>query len=99
MKRTSRRQAHPTLAALSESQVYRDYERAFTRGTKLPLRLHEPEMMQVVRYARGQQNPFCALLAKSNQVCAQCYALQCKLEQEAKLQPKTLRCFAGLCET
>lgn len=87
------------LRALSESQMYRDYERAFTQGTQLPLRLHEPEMMEVVRYSKEQQNPFCALLAKSNQVCAQCYALQCKLEQEAKLEPKTLKCFAGLCET
>jgi AraC-like DNA-binding protein len=38
-------------------------------------------------------------MAKTNQSCAQCYALQCKLEQEAQLQPKTLKCFAGLCET
>jgi AraC-like DNA-binding protein/ligand-binding sensor protein len=87
------------LQALSESQMYRDYERAFTKGTGLPLRLHEPEMMQVVRFAKEQQNPFCALLAKTNQSCAKCYALQCKLEQEAKLEPKTLKCFAGLCET
>lgn len=87
------------LSALAESDIYRDYERAFAHGTNLPLRLHEPEMMQVVRYARGQQNPFCSLLAKSNQACAQCYALQCKLEQEAKLEPKTLKCFAGLCDT
>lgn len=96
---TSRHEGTALVSTLSESDIYRDYERAFTRGTKLPLRLHEPEMMQVVRYARGQQNPFCALLAKSNQVCAQCYALQCKLEKEAKLEPKTLKCFAGLCET
>jgi AraC-like DNA-binding protein/ligand-binding sensor protein len=87
------------LQALSVSQMYRDYERAFTKGTGLPLRLHEPEMMQVVRFAKEQQNPFCALMAKTNQSCAQCYALQCKLEQEAKLEPKTLKCFAGLCET
>jgi AraC-like DNA-binding protein/ligand-binding sensor protein len=85
--------------SLSRSQVYRDYERAFVKGTGLPLRLHEPEMMEVIRYAQRQENPFCALMAKTNQSCAQCYALQCKLEQEAKLEPKTLKCFAGLCET
>ena len=89
----------PLLDKLSESQMYRDYERAFTAGTGLPLRMRQPEMMQVVRFPRKQQNPFCALLAKSNQVCAQCYALQQKLEQEAQLEPKTLKCFAGLCET
>ena len=79
--------------------MYRDYERAFTAGTGLPLRMRQPEMMQVVRYPRDQQNPFWALLAKSNQVCAQRYALQQELDEEAQLEPKTLKCFAGLCET
>lgn len=84
---------------LSELQIYRDFERAFTRGTGLPLNLHAPEMLNVVKYARRQENPFCALMAKTNTSCAACYALQQKLEQEAHLQPKTLKCFAGLCET
>ncbi len=84
---------------LSESQIYRDFERAFTRGTGLPLNLHAPEMLSVIHYARRQENPFCALMAKTNTSCAACYALQQKLEGEAHLQPKTLKCFAGLCET
>lgn len=87
------------LRVLSESQIYRDYEQAFTRGTGLPLALHSPDMLHMVRYAHRQENPFCALMARTNQSCAQCYALQCKLEEEAKLAPKTLKCFAGLCET
>ncbi len=87
------------LSALSESQMYRDYADAFTRGTGLPLSLHAPEMMQVVHHDRRQENPFCALMAKANQSCAGCYALQCKLEKEAQIEPKTLKCFAGLCET
>ena len=87
------------LSALSESQMYRDYAQAFTRGTGLPLSLHAPESMQVVHHGGKQENPFCALMAKTNQTCAGCYALQCKLEQEAQLEPRTLKCFAGLCET
>lgn len=88
-----------TVEVLSESQVYRDYERAFIEGTGLPLRLHGPEMLSVIHYPKKQENPFCALLAKTNQSCAQCYALQRKLEEEAQFEPKTLKCFAGLCET
>jgi AraC-like DNA-binding protein/ligand-binding sensor protein len=91
--------ADPFLARLSKSQIYRDYDRAFTSGTGLQLALQAPDMLHLVRYARRQQNPFCAFMAQTNQSCAQCYALQCKLEQEAQLQPKTLKCFAGLCET
>ena len=76
-----------TLEALSESQMYRDYAEAFTRGTGLPLSLHAPEIMHVVQHSRKQENPFCALMAKTNQSCAGCYALQCKLEKEANLEP------------
>ena len=88
-----------TLEILSASQMYRDYERAFTRGTGLPLRLQGPDMLKLIRYAKKQENPFCALMAKSNESCAQCYTLQCKVEEAAQFQPKTLKCFAGLCET
>ena len=91
------------LEVLSESQVYRDYERAFTQGTGLPLRLQGPTLLNVGRYAKKQDNPFSALLSKSDESCAascaQCYALQCEIEAAAQLEPKTLKCFAGLCET
>ena len=87
------------LATLSNSRIYRDYEESFTRATGLPLALHAPEMLNVIRYARRDANPFCALLAKTNETCAACYALQQQLEKEAQLEPRTLKCFAGLCET
>ncbi len=91
------------LEALSASQMYRDYERAFTEGTGLPLRLQGPNLLHVVRYAKKQENPFCALMAKTDESCtpgsAQCYALQCRLEEEAHFVPRTLKSFTGLCET
>ena len=92
-----------SLDVLSNSQMYRDYERAFTTGTGLPLRLQGPDMLRVVRYAKKQENPFSALMAKTNRSCvpssAQCYALQCRLEKVAQFAPKTIKGFAGLCET
>lgn len=88
-----------TLEVLSASQVYRDYERAFTEGTGLPLRLQAPSLFKVVHYVKKQENPFCALMSRSDEGCAQCYALQCKVEEEAQYRPKTLKCFAGMCET
>jgi len=85
--------------ALSRSQIYLDYQRAFTRGTGLPLALHAPAMIRLARYAKQQENPFCALMAKTRTACAACYALQLKLEQETKLESTTLRCSAGMCES
>ncbi|MEO8353539.1 MAG: PocR ligand-binding domain-containing protein [Chthoniobacteraceae bacterium] len=87
-----------TLDVLSKSDVYRDYAQAFTQGTGLPIRLHGPDMLSVVHYSKKQGNPFCALMAKTNQSCAQCHGLQRQLEEEAQFEPKTLKCFAGLCE-
>ena len=90
---------HSSVSVLSASRMYQDYARAFTRGTGLPLNLHAPEVMRVINFDRKEENPFCALMAKTNQSCAACYGLQQKLEAEAQLAPKTLKCFAGLCET
>jgi AraC-like DNA-binding protein len=90
---------HPHLEALSRSAIYLDYERAFTAGTGLPLTLHGSDMIRLVPYPPGQQNPFCALLAQTTKVCANCYALQQRLAQEAGLEARTLKCFAGLCES
>ena len=92
-----------SLEVLSASRMYRDYALAFTQGTGLPLRLQGPHLLHVVRYARRQENPFSALMAKTDRSCtpssAQGYALQCRLEEEAQFHPKTLKGFAGLCET
>ncbi len=97
------RASQRALEILSASQMYRDYERAFTQGTGLPLRLQGPGLLRAVRYAKRQENPFCALMAASDRSCtpssAQGYALQCRLEEEAQFAPKTVKGFAGLCET
>ena len=84
---------------MAASKIYRDYEEAFSRGTKLPIALHQPEMLGIVEYPRGQGNPFCALMAGTNRICSDCYSLQQRLEKEAKIEAKTLKCFAGMCET
>lgn len=95
----SLRSKDPRVAGLSESQIYRDYERAFTGGTGLPLALHAPEMFRLVQYFSNQESPFCSLMGKTHKTCAACYALQQQLAREARMEVKTLKCFAGLCES
>jgi AraC-like DNA-binding protein len=87
------------LDALAKSKIYADYERAFTEATGLPLTLRAPDMIQIAHQGEGGQNSFCSLMAKSNQSCAACHAMQAQLEREAGLRPRTLKCFAGFCET
>jgi AraC-like DNA-binding protein len=38
-------------------------------------------------------------MAQTNQSCSACLQLQRKVEVEAQMEPKTLKCFAGLCDS
>ena len=67
--------------------------------TGLPLDLHAPEMFRLVRYPKRRTAPFCMLMAKTSTRCAACYTLLQELEQRAQFGAKTLKCFAGLCES
>lgn len=85
-------------AALSRSKVFKDYEKAFTQASGLPLTLREP-LVRKDAPPWPNHNSFCALMAGDNQACAACYELQRRLESEAQTKPTTLKCFAGLCES
>jgi AraC-like DNA-binding protein/ligand-binding sensor protein len=87
------------VAQLRRSEIYRDYERAFRDTTGLPLKLRPIESFDLPHHDDPNEAPFCALMAQSNKSCAACLQLQKKVEQEARLEPKTLKCFAGLCDS
>ncbi len=84
---------------LSASKVFQDYQSAFESATGLPLHLHERGGASGALALRPGGNTFCLLMAKSNQACAACFALQQKVEQQAGMDPRSLHCFAGLCES
>ena len=84
---------------LKSSAIFRDYEKAFRETTGLPINLRAVEAFDLPHAKDPKQNPFCALMAQSNQSCAACLQLQRKVEVEARLEPKTLKCFAGLCDS
>ncbi len=93
------KRSRAVVAQLKSSELYRDYERAFRETTGLPINLRPIEAFDLPHAKDPNQNPFCALMAKTNQSCAACLQLQRKVEQEARLEPKTLKCFAGLCDS
>jgi AraC-like DNA-binding protein/ligand-binding sensor protein len=87
------------VAQVKRSQIFRDYEQAFRETTGLPINLRPIEAFDLPHHGDPKENPFCSLLAHTNQSCAACLQLQKKVEEEARLSPKTLRCFAGLCDS
>lgn len=84
---------------LKRSRIFRDYEQAFRDTTGLPINLRALEAFDLPHHGDPNENAFCALMAKSNQSCAACLQLQRRVEEEARLEPKTLKCFAGLCDS
>ena len=84
---------------LSRSRLFQDYQSAFESATGLPMQLHEAGSAAGGLSSRPGGNAFCLLMAKSNQACASCFALQQKIEQQSGMEPRSLHCFAGLCES
>ena len=84
---------------LRTSQIYRDYEQAFRETTGLPISLQPVDGWGLPFANDPKQNPFCALMAGTNQSCAACLQHQASLKNHSGVEPSTLRCFAGLCDS
>ena len=88
-----------TLECIASSQIYKDYERAFSEATQLPLALRPVEVWRFALEGKKYQNPFCAILAKYNRSCAACLETQKKLEELPGAGARTVTCFARLCDS
>jgi AraC-like DNA-binding protein/ligand-binding sensor protein len=95
----SAQQSRTLVSQLRRSQMYRDYEQAFRETTGFPITLRPVEAFDLPHHGDPNEAPFCALMSKSNHSCAACLQLQRRVEEEARLEPKTLKCFAGLCDS
>ena len=84
---------------LSKSQIFRDYEVAFNEATRLPLALRPHEVWHHALQGKKHENPFCALMSKSNRSCAACLRVQQELIDGETEEVQTTTCFAGLSET
>jgi AraC-like DNA-binding protein len=84
---------------LQRSEIFRDYEKAFRETTGLPINLRPIEAFNLPHHGDPKENPFCSLMARTNQTCSACLQLQRKVEVQARMEPKTLKCFAGLCDS
>lgn len=93
------RQSRDLVQRLKESQIYRDYEKAYRETTGLPITLRAIEAFNLPHHGDPKESPFCTLMAQTNHTCAACLQLQKRVEEEAQFEPKTLKCFAGLCDS
>jgi AraC-like DNA-binding protein len=92
-------QSRAIVAQLKRSQIFRDYEQAFRETTGLPIALRPTEAFDLPHRGDPKESPFCVLMGKTNHSCAACLQLQRRVEEEAQIEPKTLKCFAGMCDS
>jgi len=87
------------IASLTRSEIFQDYERAYTEATGMPITLRPVKTWQLPFHGLHDENPFCAMIAETSRTCAACLQLQEKLTQDALHKPATKTCAYGLCET
>lgn len=87
------------IASLTRSEIFQDYQQAYTEATGMPMTLRPVQTWQLPFHGKANENPFCAVIAEKSRTCAACLQLQGKLTQAAMNKPATRTCAYGLCET
>jgi AraC-like DNA-binding protein/ligand-binding sensor protein len=87
------------IQSLGNSRIYKDYERAFSQTTGLPVSLRPVESWQLPHRGKRHENPLCAIMAQRSRSCASCLRLHHRLSESARNGPESLTCDLGLCDT
>jgi AraC-like DNA-binding protein/ligand-binding sensor protein len=87
------------IETLAQSKLYQDYEKAFNDATGLPLTLRGPDAWKLPHHGARKENPFCALMAQKSRSCAACLQVQQQLAEAAGLEPATVTCPVGMCDS
>lgn len=91
---------HKSLVeAVLQSQIYQDYERAFSEATGLAMTFQPIGSWQLPLYRRRNENEFCSIMAGKSRSCASCLQTQQELSDKASDQTATVTCALGLCDS
>src|SRR5213592_3406234 len=82
---------------LSRSQIFHDYERAFSEATGLPLNIRGHDSWSPAHHGKTDHVSFAAILARFNKARAACLRAQTDAAQEP--DSRTVTWFAGLSES
>lgn len=86
------------LESLTHSEMFQNYERAYTEATGMPITLRPVETWKLPLHGRPRENSFCAMMAEKSRTCAACLQVQEKLAVFAADRPCAVGCAYGLCE-
>lgn len=83
---------------LANSDLFREYEQAFSTATGMPVALRPVESFDLPFQGKKRENAFCAMMARKNSACAACLSMQEELRHKAIDATATMLCAHGLCE-
>ncbi len=87
------------IQALTASRIYREYERAFSDATGLPVSLTAAGSWQMPHRGKQSQNEFCEIMARVSRSCAACLTTQERLTQDTAEASRTVKCDVGMLDS
>src|SRR5437660_4510430 len=96
---TARSSDQEVMRHLSRSQIFKDYERAFSEATGLPLNIRGHDSWSPSRHGKEDNDSFASILARFNKARAACLRAQTEASREPDSTTRTVTWFAGLSES
>src|SRR5437879_8411660 len=96
---TARSSNKEVMLHLSRSQIFKDYERAFSEAVGLPLNIRGHNSWSPAHHGQTEDESLAAILARFNQARAACLRAQTDASQELASTTRTVTWFAGLSES
>ena len=90
---------HQIAEKLSHSQILKDYERAFSEATGLPLAFQPTGYAEPALPTSDFANDFCVRLATTHDGCKLCHEMQGRLTAPGTADSRTETCQAGLTDS
>ncbi|PYJ29276.1 MAG: hypothetical protein DME90_05780, partial [Verrucomicrobia bacterium] len=84
---------------LSRSQIFKDYERAFSEAMGLPLNIRGHDSWSPAHHGKEDRDSLASILARFNKARAACLRAQTDASREPNSTRRTVTWFAGLSES
>jgi AraC-like DNA-binding protein len=95
----SRSSDQEVMRHLSRSQIFKDYERAFSEAVGLPLNIRGHDSWSPSHHGQEDRGSLAAILARFNKARAACLRAQTDASRDSDSTTRTVTWFAGLSES
>src|SRR6059058_2432126 len=95
----SRSSDQEVMRYLSRSQIFKDYECAFSEAMGLPLNIRGRDTWSPSHHGKEDRDSFASILARFNKARSACLKAQSDASREPESTTRTVTWFAGLSES